>query len=879
MLRAIRLRHSRRRRFRDRVLVAMLAVAVIPLGIFVVVVAADLGSVSGNTVETADRAILDDATQTQQTELNNAAGTFATKMDQLSGQVHAVRDQAALHLRSAPDAAAAPPAPLPALSGAGDVSYVAEPARSPSSTVIVGGTPQSAAVRSASVAAAWQVTSALVPVMQGGLSVRGVHSVWIAETSAEMVRVVPPVDVVADVSQGRIRSQGPLNPPGTAPFTAFARNPSDATDSATWGGDLSSPQQSAPQTHFTATYATGSPGVIGMTAWMPVEGTAYRVGIDVDVRQLLGDVSSSVSDQPQSYAVLLDANGSILGGGQEVVSDFGLKPTDWVGTRLTPSDAGLRTSLYGILGSGSTSNGSSSSVIQTTLGGKQKVVLTSAIGGAHWVLASVVPRDPLLPKQAALQRGIDSGVQRIFRDAIPVAIGLCVLAFILASLLARRVVSRVNALTVAAERLGSGDIDAPVPAQGRDEIGLLAVNLERMRTEVNASRDAIMAAARELEGRVAERTAELRERNEELVALNTLAGSLTRSLDPEAILAGALETLRAVVPTTAATAYALAQGELETRASWSAEGAQPDESDLAAAANAALESRDIVLHTRSAGVVAGIPLQTRDGPLGAIAVLARSGWHLGGRSRALVRAIADQVGLALRTAALSAEGRDLAVFEERTRLAREIHDTIAQQLTAIVLQLEAAEALVGRDEGRARGIVVTARHLARAALHEARQSVWNLRPAPFEQTGLAGAIAMEVTRWERRTGIPTTRRTTDIPRDIVLAPQSEVALFRIVQEALTNIAKHSGAKRVEVRLEAGEDELRLSVRDDGGGFVVDDEARADAFGLLGMEERARLMGASLRITSEPGRGTEIEVRLPLPEPSAGELSRVAAASA
>jgi nitrate/nitrite-specific signal transduction histidine kinase len=887
MLRAIRLRHGRRRRFRDRVLVAMLTVALIPLVIFAIVVAADLGSVSNSTVDSADKAILDDATQSQQTELDNAAGTLTTQVNQLANQVQSLRDAVAGALRTTAvaGAAATTPAHIPAMKAAAQLSYLDEPSSGgKGSTVILAGPPPAAgAAPRSDVDGAYFVTSAAEPQLETGLrSIQGARAVWVAETGVGLVRVVPGIAVASDVSDGHLAPTTPLSSSGHAPFSALAQRPTDTSETAAWGAaDQASPQQSAPQTHFTATYATGAPGGIGMTAWMQVPGTDYQVGVDVDVRLIVGDVSA-ISHQPDSYAVLLDTSGRILGGSQaavSVISDFGLDRSNWLGTSLKPKDSSLAARLSGVLVSGVTSS-SSAQPIDTTLGGTSKVVLTTPIGGAHWVLASVVPLDPLLPNKAALTRGVDSGVQRIFRDALTVGAGLCVLAFILASLLARRVVGPVNALGVAAERLGSGDIEAPVPAQGRDEVGLLAVNLERMRREVNASRDAIMAAARELEGRVADRTAELRDRNEELVALNTLAGSLTRSLDPEALLEGALDTLRAVVPMTAGTAMALEGGILTTRVVWRAESDAAVDDHLAGMAREAVDARELTLRPGADGsVLVGLPLQTRDGVQGAIALAARPGWQLSGRSRALVRAIADQVGLALRTAALSAEGRELAVLEERTRLAREIHDTIAQQLTAIVLQLEAAEALVGRDESRARSIVVTARHLARSALQEARQSVWNLRPLSLEQTGLAGALGIEVTRWQSRTGIQASLRTADIPRHLSLQPQTEVALFRIVQEALSNVAKHSEARRVDVRLELAAGELLLFVRDDGEGFDVDDRTHPGAFGLVGMQERARLIGAELSIASAPGKGTEVLVSLPLAGPAAAAGGDVAAASA
>jgi signal transduction histidine kinase len=106
-----------------------------------------------------------------------------------------------------------------------------------------------------------------------------------------------------------------------------------------------------------------------------------------------------------------------------------------------------------------------------------------------------------------------------------------------------------------------------------------------------------------------------------------------------------------------------------------------------------------------------------------------------------------------------------------------------------------------------------------------------------------------------------------------------VALFRIFQEALSNVAKHSGAERVEVRLEATETDVRLCVRDDGEGFTVDAGTQPGAFGLRGMEERARLIGAELSVTSAPGHGTEVLVRLAVPEASGDGGAAAAPATA
>jgi signal transduction histidine kinase len=260
------------------------------------------------------------------------------------------------------------------------------------------------------------------------------------------------------------------------------------------------------------------------------------------------------------------------------------------------------------------------------------------------------------------------------------------------------------------------------------------------------------------------------------------------------------------------------------------------------------------------GVLIGLPMATRMGQLGALGL--RSPEQPGLEMTTLLMAIANQVGLALRTARLSAEGRDMAVLEERTRLAREIHDTLAQQLTGIVIQLEAAQALVGRDSARAQPTLVAARDLARSALQEARRSVWDLRPTPLAATGMVAAIEMEVERFRERTGIAARMRAERMSPPPALDAQAEVTLLRIAQQALTNVADHSGASQVNVRVRHVGSEVELSVRDNGRGFEPGVE-HAGSFGIVGMAERARLAGGSLDVDSAPRRGTVITVRLPV----------------
>ncbi|GAA1802760.1 sensor histidine kinase [Luedemannella flava] len=225
----------------------------------------------------------------------------------------------------------------------------------------------------------------------------------------------------------------------------------------------------------------------------------------------------------------------------------------------------------------------------------------------------------------------------------------------------------------------------------------------------------------------------------------------------------------------------------------------------------------------------------------------------------LESAVAENAGL---HAKLIAQAREAGAFDERQRMAREIHDTLAQGLTGIVTQLEAAEQAAERPE-QWRRHVRTAARLARDSLAEARRSVHALTPQPLEAARLPEALGDVVARWSTDSGVAATLVTTGVAQPLL--PEIEVALLRTAQEALANVAKHAAASRVGLTLSYMEDLVTLDVRDDGAGF---DPAgarpeRADGgFGLAGMRERVRRVAGTLEVESEPGAGTAISACVP-----------------
>jgi len=204
----------------------------------------------------------------------------------------------------------------------------------------------------------------------------------------------------------------------------------------------------------------------------------------------------------------------------------------------------------------------------------------------------------------------------------------------------------------------------------------------------------------------------------------------------------------------------------------------------------------------------------------------------------------------------------LAQEDERRRIARELHDQLGQQLTALRLTLET---LKSQSEGsELRSQVETLQQLALQLDEDVAFRVWELRPTEFGELGLRAALAKYVHRWSKHFGIPAhlhTSRLTDEP----LTPDLETALYRLAQEALNNIAKHARADRVDVVLELSSENVSLIIEDDGVGFEPTGTAGA-GLGLIGMRERASLVGADLEIESTPGRGTTVFVRVPATAP-------------
>jgi signal transduction histidine kinase len=238
--------------------------------------------------------------------------------------------------------------------------------------------------------------------------------------------------------------------------------------------------------------------------------------------------------------------------------------------------------------------------------------------------------------------------------------------------------------------------------------------------------------------------------------------------------------------------------------------------------------------------------------------LARKGMiaELAEANHRLEEMVAENTGL---QAQLLTQAREAGAGDERQRMAREIHDTLAQGLTGIITQLEAAQQTTNDAERERR--MDNAKRLARDSLAEARRSVQALRPQALEDSRLPEALAGEVARWSATSAVVGEVKTTGDPR--ALHPEVEVTLLRVAQEALANVAKHAGAAHAWVTLSYMEDVVTLDVRDDGSGFAGPGESQTGGgFGLIAMRQRVSRLAGQLEIESEPGVGTAVSASVP-----------------
>ncbi|MEK7353436.1 MAG: GAF domain-containing protein, partial [Chloroflexota bacterium] len=434
----------------------------------------------------------------------------------------------------------------------------------------------------------------------------------------------------------------------------------------------------------------------------------------------------------------------------------------------------------------------------------------------------------------------------------------------------------------------SGDFKAVVPIQRRDEIGQLSTAFAIMTRELDKAQN------------------ELLSRNQELLALNSLAATVSQSLDLEEILAKATQKVLAVTNSEAGCVFLSDARKKELklvsytgssnlfRCLQSRSGTANCACHQVLNFGHALLVNDVsqcpmlakeATTRESTPYFVSVPLKSKDKVLGVMNVTCSAERCFTERDFELMHSIGYHVGLAVENSMLYQETRQKeelrgqllstiinAQEEERKRISRELHDGCAQTLTGLIMSIESAENMASYKPSAVTEKLASTRLIATRVLEDMRKLMRGLRSTDLDELGLVAAI---------HSNAKTNLEAADIQLDFEaqgfnhsLHPSIETTLFRIVQEAVHNVIKHAGARLVTIRMRMEDSKIAATIADDGRGFdaatFFTPGTRVQSLGLIGMQERASLLGGSLSITSTPGQGTLIVVEIPIDASSDSE---------
>lgn len=434
----------------------------------------------------------------------------------------------------------------------------------------------------------------------------------------------------------------------------------------------------------------------------------------------------------------------------------------------------------------------------------------------------------------------------------------------------QRIMQPIIDMTTAAQKMAAGDFGQTIMTNTGDEVETLAAQFNRMSTQLRLSYSG-------LEKRVAERTRVLSTLIDIAAAVNrsleleeTLNHSLEKTLQVLEVEAGGIYLLnsktaqlklavhRGYVPTVVAQMADLKVGEGFN--GFVAQSCQP------------LVVDDITCNpgpARSALLNAGVhslvsvPLRSKDKLVGTLFATTSTPRHFSPEDTDLLTSIGYQVGVAIENALLYSQAQQLAALEERSRLARELHDSVTQGLYSQTLLVEGWKqmAVNGQLQDIAAPLTELGQ-LTKQALKEMRLFVYELRPPDLEKEGLVGALHKRLNAVEKRSGVEARLLTDGIIGDLPVAVEEN--LYRIAQEALANTLKHANAQNVLIQLSAQNGYVTLTVRDDGCGFDPSAVGNGDngGMGLVSMRERAEKLSGQLAIESAHNQGTTIRAQLP-----------------
>lgn len=437
---------------------------------------------------------------------------------------------------------------------------------------------------------------------------------------------------------------------------------------------------------------------------------------------------------------------------------------------------------------------------------------------------------------------------------------------VLVALGTRQITRPIQALTAAAQTIAKGRFDQRIEASTGDELQELAQQFNLMAAQLQES-------YAHLEQKVDDRT-------RELATLNAIAAKVSQSLDLGEILTHALDEMLHVMGMTQGLAYQL-EDQGRSLVLIAHRGLSEDLVRCAArqslgdgcSGRAVMEGHPVLQRVSSypenrtkellaregVHLVVSTPLMAKGKIVGAIELGSHALRKVTPEELSLLTAIGHQIGVAVENARLYEEAQQLAVVKERSRLARDLHDSVTQALYGVTLCAEAGmRQLTLGDAALASNQLREIRMTTEEALREMRLLIFELRPPKLTRDGLVAALQARLEAVEERVGLTT---ALEVGGNGGLSPEMEASLYRVAQEALSNVLKHARASHVSVRLEQGAQAAVLEIADDGTGFNVVSARECGGFGLTSMEERVARLGGTLLVESKPGRGTRIRVEV------------------
>ena len=255
-----------------------------------------------------------------------------------------------------------------------------------------------------------------------------------------------------------------------------------------------------------------------------------------------------------------------------------------------------------------------------------------------------------------------------------------------------------------------------------------------------------------------------------------------------------------------------------------------------------------------------VPIKVKDKVIGILDAQSERVNAFDDTDQVVLQSLADQTAVAIENAQLYRQAKQLAVVEERNRLARELHDSVTQALYGITLHAEAAfRQLDAGNIPLANEQLIELRSTAQEALREMRLLIFELRPSVVEMQGLIPALRARLEAVEERAGMKV---EIDIDESLELSDRIQDGLYRIAQEALNNALKHAKANQITLNLKGTLSRVRMEIMDDGLGFKPDEAVEGGGLGLDGIIERAELLDGELTLDSWPGKGTTIRIEVP-----------------